>query len=282
MAVVNTTRTFTNNEQITSTKLNQIMDESSFISDAIVPNQGLQITAGGKMQVPNGGIKTALLETSTTTSNGVTTAKIADSAITTVKIANSTSTTTGVTTAKIANSAVTTVKIADGNVTPAKLAGAAGTKPVQIIQSVKLDTQTITNNSTSWVDVSSLSVTITRVSTTSKHRIEAVINNSSNDGSHAVMFRILRGSTPVGIASAAGNRMRITSGSGYAGGYSMLTSCIDFIDDTSAIDDASITYKIQARVYSSLEGYINRPLLDTNVADYVARAISTLTVTELG
>ena len=277
MAVVNTSRTFTNNEQITSTKLNQIMDESSFISDAIVPNQGLQITAGGQMQVPNGGIKTALIG-----GNQVTTAKIADLAITTVKIANSTSTTTGVTTAKIANSAVTTDKIADGNVTLAKLSGTSGTRPVQIIQSVKLDTQTITNNSTSWVDVSSLSVTITRVSTTSKHRIEAVVNNSSNNSAHGVMFRILRGSTAVGIASAAGNRMRITSGSGYAGGYSMLTSCIDFIDDTSAIDDASITYKIQARVYSSLEGYINRPLLDTDVADYVARAISTLTVTELG
>jgi predicted aminopeptidase len=74
------------------------------------------------MQVPNGGIKTALLETSTTTSNGVTTAKIADSAITTAKIANSTSTTTGVTTAKIANSAVTTDKIANNGVTQSKLA----------------------------------------------------------------------------------------------------------------------------------------------------------------
>ena len=258
------------------------MDESSFISDAIVPNQGLQITAGGQMQVPNGGIKTALLETSTTTSNGVTTAKIADSAITTVKIANSTSTTTGVTTAKIANSAVTTAKIADGNVTPAKLAGAAGTKPVQIIQAVKLNTQIINTDANSWVDISSLSVTITRASTTSKHRIEAVVNNSSNNSAHGVMFRILRGSTAIGIASAAGDRVQVTSGSGYAGGYSMLTSCIDFIDDTSTIADASITYKIQARVYSVIEGYINRPYLDTDVADYVARAISTLTVTELG
>jgi hypothetical protein len=258
------------------------MDESSFISDAIVPNQGLQITAGGQMQVPNGGIKTALLETSTTTSNGVTTAKIADSAITTAKIANSTSTTTGVTTAKIANSAVTTVKIADGNVTPAKLAGAAGTKPVQIIQAVKLNTQIINTDATSWVDISSLSLTITRVSTTSKHRIEAVVNNSCNDGSHGVMFRILRGSTAIGIASAAGNRVRITSGSGYAGSSSILTSCIDFIDDTSAIADASITYKIQARIFSPVEGYINRAYFDTDNADSVARAISTLTVTELG
>jgi hypothetical protein len=117
------------------------MDESSFISDAIVPNQGLQITAGGQMQVPNGGIKTALLETSTTTSNGVTTAKIAngavitekisDSAITTIKLANSTSSTTGVTTAKIADSNVTTAKLANASVVAEKLSGAqTGTAPV--------------------------------------------------------------------------------------------------------------------------------------------------------
>jgi hypothetical protein len=253
------------------------MDESSFTSDAIVPNQGLQITAGGQMQVPNGGIKTALIG-----DNQVATAKIPDSAITTVKIANSTSTTTGVTTAKIANSAVTTVKIADGNVTLAKLSGTSGTRPVQIIQAVKLDTQIIDTDATSWVDISSLSVTITRASTTSKHRIEAVINNSSNDSNSGVMFRILRGSTAVGIASAAGDRVRVTSGSGYAGAHSILTSCIDFIDDTSAVTDASITYKIQARMYSAGIGYINRSYFDTDAADYGSRTISTITVTELG
>jgi hypothetical protein len=84
MAVVNTSRTFNNNEQITSTKLNQIMDESSFISDAIVPNQGLQITAGGKMQVPNSGITTALIG-----DDQVITSKIPDSAVTAEKLASS-------------------------------------------------------------------------------------------------------------------------------------------------------------------------------------------------
>ena len=131
MPVVDTTTPFSNNEQITSTKLNNIMGNSFFVSGAIVPSSGLEVTAAGQMQIPNGGIKTALLETSTTTSNGVTTAKIADSAITTVKIANSTSTTTGVTTAKIADSNVTTAKIADANITAAKLSGAqTGTAPI--------------------------------------------------------------------------------------------------------------------------------------------------------
>jgi hypothetical protein len=102
MPVVDTTRTFTNNEQITSTKLNEIMDNSSFVSGAVVTSGGLEITAGGQMQIE---------------SNGVTTAKIADANVTTSKIADA-----NVTTAKIADANVTTAKIADSNVTQAKLA----------------------------------------------------------------------------------------------------------------------------------------------------------------
>jgi len=74
MAVVDTTNSFSNNEQITSTKLNEIMDNSFFVSDAVVSGQGLSITAGGKMQIPNGGITTALIADS-----NVTSAKLASS-----------------------------------------------------------------------------------------------------------------------------------------------------------------------------------------------------------
>jgi hypothetical protein len=141
MPVVDTTTPFSNNEQITSTKLNNIMDNSFFVSGAVVPSQGLQVTSGGQLQVPNSGITTALLENSSTTSNGVTAAKIAngavitekisDSAITTIKLANSTSSTTGVTTAKIADSNVTTAKLANASVVAEKLSGAqTGSAPI--------------------------------------------------------------------------------------------------------------------------------------------------------
>ena len=86
MPVVDTTRTFTNNEQITSTKLNEIMDNSLFVSGAVVPSRGLEVTAGGQLQVPNSGITTALLEDSSTTSNGVTAVKIANGAVTPAKL----------------------------------------------------------------------------------------------------------------------------------------------------------------------------------------------------
>jgi hypothetical protein len=64
MPVVDTTRTFTNNEQITSTKLNEIMDNSLFVAGAVVSGQGLEVTAGGQMQIQNAGITPAKLSNS--------------------------------------------------------------------------------------------------------------------------------------------------------------------------------------------------------------------------
>lgn len=72
MPVVNTTNSFSNNEQITSTKLNDIMDNSFFISGATVSGQGLEVTAGGQMQIKD---------------LDVTTAKIADAGVTQAKLA---------------------------------------------------------------------------------------------------------------------------------------------------------------------------------------------------
>jgi hypothetical protein len=81
MPVVNTTNTFTNNEQITSTKLNDIMDNSSFVSGAVVTSGGLEITVGGQMQIASDGVTTARILNS-----NVTTAKIADANVTQAKL----------------------------------------------------------------------------------------------------------------------------------------------------------------------------------------------------
>ena len=100
MGVVNTTYTFTSTDTITSAKMNNIIDDTTFTSDAI---QGttLQVVSPGKLAVSASGITSNELA-----SNAVVTAKIADS---------------NVTTAKIADSNVTTAKIADANITQAKL-----------------------------------------------------------------------------------------------------------------------------------------------------------------
>jgi hypothetical protein len=109
MGVVNTTYTFTSTDTITSAKMNNIIDDTTFTSDAIQGNT-LQVVSPGKLSVNALGITSNELA-----SNSVVTAKITDS---------------NVTTAKIADSNVTTAKIADANVTQVKLApNVAGNGP---------------------------------------------------------------------------------------------------------------------------------------------------------
>jgi hypothetical protein len=83
MGVVNTTYTFSGTDTITSAKLNNIIDDTTFTGDAI---QGttLQVVSPGKLAVSAGGITSNELA-----SNAVVTAKIADSNVTTAKIADS-------------------------------------------------------------------------------------------------------------------------------------------------------------------------------------------------
>jgi len=135
MGVVNTTYTFLGTDTITSAKLNNIIDETTFTGDAI---QGttLQVVSPGKLAVSAGGITSNELASNSVVTakiaNGaVITEKISDSAITTIKLANSTSSTTGVTTDKIADSNVTTAKLANASVVAGKLSGAqTGTAPI--------------------------------------------------------------------------------------------------------------------------------------------------------
>ena len=101
MPVVNTTQNFATGDTVTSTSLNNIMDQSVFVAGAVVAGDGLTVTAGGQVTIEN--LK-------------VTGGKIGDLEIST---------------AKIANDAITTAKIANLNVTQEKLAlDVSGTGPV--------------------------------------------------------------------------------------------------------------------------------------------------------
>ena len=105
MGAVNTTYTFTATDTITSTKMNDIIDQTTFTNDAVFDTT--LAVAAGKLKVNSQGITSNELA-----AGAVLTSKIVDANVTTEKIADSTSTTTGVTTAKIANANITQVKLA--------------------------------------------------------------------------------------------------------------------------------------------------------------------------
>lgn len=185
MGVVNTTYTFSGTDTITSSKLNNIIDDTTFTSDAI---QGttLQVVSTGKLAVSAGGVTSNELA-----SNSVTTAKILDSNVTTAKIADSNVTTAkiadaNVTVDKLASDAVTTVKILDANVTPAKLS-----------QPLTLSTAQNSTSGTS-IDFTSIPSWVKRVTIT--------LNGVSTNGSSSLVIRIGSGSiTTTGYSSIAGD-----------------------------------------------------------------------------
>ena len=129
MGAIDTNYTFTATDVITSTKMNNSLDQSTITATAIF-NSTLSM-ASGKLLVAAGGITSnelavGAVTTTAITDLNVTTGKIADLAVTTGKL-NDLSVTAG----KIADSGVTTAKILDANITAAKLSGAqTGTAPI--------------------------------------------------------------------------------------------------------------------------------------------------------
>jgi hypothetical protein len=154
--------------------------------------------------------------------------------------------------------------------------------PIQIVQSVKTNVQTIDTSTTDWVDVTNLSITLTRAipSASGKVRVQANISSSSNNSNHGCAFRIMRGTTPIGIGITDGLRTPTTIMGSFDGQNLIASTSLDFIDSSPGAT-TTVQYKIQARIYSTVLGYINRSSADANVADYSYRTISTMTLTEL-
>jgi len=90
MGVVNTTYTFSGTDTITSSKLNNIIDDTTFTSDAIQGNT-LQVVSPGKLAVNAGGITSNEMGansvvTSAITDSNVITSKLASGAVTQAKL----------------------------------------------------------------------------------------------------------------------------------------------------------------------------------------------------
>jgi len=100
MAIINKGTAFSNGEQLSANKLNDLVDAATFGTDS-VDNASTIVNANGAIAVRD---------------SGVTAAKLATGAVTDAKLASG-----AVTTAKILDANVTTAKIADANVTFAKL-----------------------------------------------------------------------------------------------------------------------------------------------------------------
>jgi hypothetical protein len=146
----------------------------------------------------------------------------------------------------------------------------------QVLQTVKSDTFTMA--STTFTDITGLSVTITPSSSSSKILIIANVNHVGTTGTSASGIRLMRDSTAVGIGDTAGSRTR-TSGGALYGNYGVTLSgdAIMYLD--SPATTSATTYKIQIMVYGST-AYVNRSQVDSDSYVYY-RGMSSITVMEI-
>lgn len=303
MATLTKGITFASGDVVTPAKLNDLVDAatvSNIVNTDISVSAGIALTKLATGALPTGiTVASANIVDGTIVNNdinenaAISGSKLADNAISNTKLRDSVALSVIGNANNATNDPADIIAGTDGDVLRrngntlgfGKISALAFPSkfPIQIVQTVKTNVQTINTDDT-WVDISGLSLTLTRAiaSASGAVRVQAVIHNSSSYGYIGLSFRILRNSTEIGIGDAAGSRLRATAHSSYAGtGYhGQESTCIDFIDNAPG-STATITYKIQARIWSSYEGYINRADTDSQDGVYNARTISTLTLTEL-
>ncbi len=153
-----------------------------------------------------------------------------------------------------------------------------GQKIGQVVSAIKSDTFTTT--STSYTDLTGMSVTITPSSASALVLVMAKIEGASTAGtSNSVgAYQLMRAATAIAIGDTAASRVRATGiiGTRLEGITNTRSNTIIFLDSPAIA--SAVTYKIQVRVGAGTL-YINRTEEDSDPSSY--RVVSTITVMEV-
>jgi hypothetical protein len=149
---------------------------------------------------------------------------------------------------------------------------------LQVVSTTKTDT--FTGTSSTYIDLTGMSVTITPRSASNKILVSYSVNRSASAAAQS-SIQILRDSTAICIGDAAGSRTRATTApypSSADAVSSSITSAMTFLD--SPATTSATTYKLQTRSDAATTIYINRSGGDANNAD-ASRSASTITAMEI-
>ena len=149
---------------------------------------------------------------------------------------------------------------------------------VQVVSVTKTDT--FTSASTSFVDVTGLTASITPSSTNNKILVLVTVNGSQDVATARVSLKLLRDSTEICNGAAAGSRIR-TFGGFYSGDADLPSPPVtgNYLDSPATI--SAVAYKIQTCILAgSGFSFINRTDNDSDTTGY-GRNASTITLMEI-
>jgi hypothetical protein len=150
---------------------------------------------------------------------------------------------------------------------------------IQVVQTVKTDTWTST--SSTWVNITDFTATITPTSASSRILVMASVAIGLNP-TYFQMIRLARGGSAILVGDASGSRIQ-TQGMVYM--YNQLSPSNAQITWSGSVVDSPastspLTYSVQMQQDSSQTMYVNRLQRDDN-ASYEPRSASSLILMEI-
>ena len=153
---------------------------------------------------------------------------------------------------------------------------------IQTLSTTKTDSFSTT--SSSLVDITGLSLTITPSSNSNKVLIIADVMGGVTGSSNifGAMLQLVRGSTEIAKADASGSRSQSTVGMGGSGGaIGNIQQHYGFHFLDSPATTSATTYKIQIKHTQGTETRINQNLYDSSDNSNRVRSVSSITVMEI-
>jgi hypothetical protein len=202
----------------------------------------------------------------------------------TITLPAATTTLVGLTTTDtLTNKTLTSPSITTPTITSGSILNASGRPMVAqtggILQVVTANkTDTFSTSSTTYTDITGLSVSITPSSTSSRILIFFQVVAT---GVNVNYLQLVRNSTAIGIGDAAGSRVRATVGNlNRAGDGNLAYSFSNMFVDSPATTSAT-TYKIQVRTENGANAvFVNRTVNDPDSVTGM-RTLSNITVMEI-
>ena len=149
---------------------------------------------------------------------------------------------------------------------------------LQTVSTTKTDT--FTTSSSSYVDITGMSVSITPSSTSSKIYVTANANVGNNSGSYASFVRLVRDSTAVAVGDSSGSRTVCSTYMSYDGNEYRISGAASILYLDSPNTTSATTYKLQMFSEGSSVTTFNRSGGDNDSGDR-GRMASTITVMEI-